>query len=537
MHGLGKRKTRQAVHETRPPSHYLPGPEDPFVTTSLAPARVESPTGHGMSRASVVIEPYESMAAGDRITVAWEDRLLALPPLTEEQVGRPIVVPIRSPLRTIKAMRDIRVSWQVHDAAGMWSRWAAATFVPVRCSGSYAPTPWLDGTLDDRGRTYLMPVRSRVEALVRVEGHCAMLGDRIVLHFDGVTAAGKVERWSSPNMRLGRDGQTLDVPVPHELLERCVGGSCQFRYVIHGLHATPRQSLSRRIELLGKPRRLLPPTICQAEGAVLDPALATGGASVDVPAWPGLAEDDECELVWRGVTTDGSQTIYGDTAPGREVHDRALLTFPVPAAEVNHLDGGLLRVCYRVKTFAIIETPTGNRRACVHTLQSDWLELRVQRSQTRPSYRTDDLNGLAYHRIERLQRPYLTATPVQGTWMVRGGHDGIPPFHEGTFIAGADEHAALRIQFAQPCTSVRFGYGANGPGGNGSLVFVEVFSEQGNPIGEAVYTVPTTGLPGLWVQLHAEDYGSRIGAILVRKDTTGLFRRVVAQIDNFTLAW
>lgn len=155
MQGLGKRKTQRLVHETRPPSHYMPAPDDPFIATMLPPARIESPTGQGMSRASVVIEPYEAMSVGDRIVIAWEERLIALPPLAEEEIGKPLSVPIRAPLRTLKAIRDIRVTWQFHDAAGKWSRWAPPAFAPVRCSGSYAPTPWLEGTLDDRGRTYM----------------------------------------------------------------------------------------------------------------------------------------------------------------------------------------------------------------------------------------------------------------------------------------------------------------------------------------------------------------------------------------------
>lgn len=537
MQGLGKRKTQRLVHETRPPSHYMPAPDDPFIATMLPPARIESPTGQGMSRASVVIEPYEAMSVGDRIVIAWEERLIALPPLAEEEIGKPLSVPIRAPLRTLKAIRDIRVTWQFHDAAGKWSRWAPPAFAPVRCSGSYAPTPWLEGTLDDRGRTYIMPGRSRSEVIVRVEGHCAALGDRVELRFDGLTAAGKTETWTSQQFRLARDGQTLDVTVPHDLLERCSGGSGQFRYTIYRMRAEPRHSLARRIEILGKPRRLLAPVVCQAEGAVLDPALATGGASIDVPAWPGLADDDECELLWHGVTAEGVATEYRDVAAGSEVRDRAILSFPVPPSEVNRLENGLLRASYRVKTFAIVETPEGKARECLHTLHSDPLELRVQRSQTRPCYRTDDLNGLTYHRIEQLKRPYLTATPVLGSWLIRGGHDAIPPFHEGTFLAASDDQAALRVDFVQPCTSVRFGYGANGPGGNGSLVFVDVLGDKGSSIGEAAYTVPSSGLPGLWIQLHAEDYGARIGAIVVRKDTGGQFRRVVAQIDNFTLAW
>lgn len=537
MKGLGKLKRQRAAYEMRPPVHYFPGADDPFVCTALGAAKVESPTGTGLSRAHVVIPPYDAMAAGDRIIIAWEDRLIGLPPLDPDQLGKPVVVPIRAALKAVKAMRDIRVSWQFHDVEGTWSRWAPSAFVPVRCSGSYAPTPWLEGTLNDKGRTYVMPVRSRAEVTVRVEGHCGSLGDRVVLRFDGITAAGKRETWSSQQIRLNRDGQTLDVSLPHEFMERCAGGSCQLHYVIYRMDAEPRQSLGRRIEILGKTRHLPAPTVCQAEGAVLDPGLAAGGASIDVLSWPGLADDDECELLWRGTTSEGQPTAYDDIAPGREVCDRTLLTFPVPAHEVARLDRGLVRVSYRVKTFAQVETPDGPRRECVHTLQSEWLELRVQRSQTRPCYRTDDLNGLPYHRIEKLRRPYLTATPVLGHWAVRGGHDAIKPFHDGTFLSSTDEQAALRIEFVQPCNSVRFGYGANGPGGNGSQLCIDILGEAGKAIGEAVYTVPSTGLPGLWVQLHAEDYGARIGAIVVRKDTTGVFKRVVAQIDNFMLSW
>jgi hypothetical protein len=124
---------------------------------------------------------------------------------------------------------------------------------------------------------------------------------------------------------------------------------------------------------------------------------------------------------------------------------------------------------------------------------------------------------------------------VDGRWAVRGGHDGVPPFHEGTFICSADERAAICIEFAVPCTSVRFGYGANGSGGNGSLVHIDIFDTKGETIGEAVYTVPLSGLPGLWIHLHSMDYGATIGSIVVRKDTTGVSERVIAQLDNFTL--
>ncbi|UPG92067.1 hypothetical protein L2Y96_09970 [Luteibacter aegosomaticola] len=511
--------------------------DDPFASANLETAVLRSFVGGGRARAEILIPPYEPMMVGDRVTVAWEKRLIALPPVTEEQLGMPLGVTIKQAMRDLSATRDVRITWQVLHPDGSWSRWAPASYAPLRCSGSYAPTPWLECTDGDLGRVFEVSRLSRNDPIVRVEGHVASMGDRVILRCDTIMATGRTESWESNQVRVGRDGQTLDFHLPYDLFRRAIGGCCVLHYTISAPRIAPRDSVRRRVDVTGAPVRFIAPVIQQLDGAVLDPQHAAGGASVDVPLWPGAAADDECVLIWEGTGPDGTVATYTETATGREAIERECLTFPVPADEVRRLDGGSLRVAYRVTVRADVENEKNVQREVLHTLESEWLSLRVQTTKSPSMVVTDDLNGLTYRRIDTLRRAYLTFTPTLGQWAIRGGRDGIPPFHDGTFLSCADEKAALRIVFSQSCTSVRFGYGANGPGGNGSIVCVDIYGRHGDMIGEAVYTVPVTGLPGLWIQLHAKDYGERIGSIVVRKDTEGMFRKVTAQIDNFTLGW
>jgi hypothetical protein len=477
------------------------------------------------------------MAVGDQIIVAWEERLIALPPLTALQVDLPQLATINDPLRTLSGLRDVRISWQVHDQSGLWSGWAPATFVPLRFGGPFAPAPWPEGTAGDDGRTFLIDRAKGNHARVRVEGHGAVVGDRITLHVNATTAAGKHEAWHSASTPIRRDGQTLDLEVPLDLLRRATGGQCLMQYTICAPGMEPRHSIRRRVELVGTLGLFCAPQVQQADGAVLDPLAATGGASVHVPAWPGLSGDDECRLVWLGTKADGEPTRYEEAALGREACDGAILRFPVPGPEVAELDGGFVRIGYRVKTFASMETPRGVRRECLHTLDSDWLDLRVQAINAPPVVATDDLDNLTQRPFDALKRPFITFIAEEGAWYIRGGKTGITPFHGGTFLCAHDDVSSLRMVFATPCKSVRFGYGVVGPNCNGSPFQLDILDAHGNALADTRRQVPAKGLPALWVQLDADDYGDRIGAIVLRKDTSHDPRRVTAMIDNFTLTW
>jgi hypothetical protein len=509
----------------------------PYGSSDLCAATVEGEVYAGASVAHVVVPPYSHMSPGDRITVAWGRRFIAFPPVTMDQVGLPLVTAVDDPLRDCNGMQELRLTWQVHDTVGNWSGWAPPSYIQLPIVTADAPTPWMENTVDDGGAVYDIRALKMPKAFARAEGHTALGTERMTLHWEGITGQGKVEDWISRPMAVRRDGATIDFDMPTWLLRNVVGGCGYIHYQIHRHPAPPRRSAKRIIEVPGEPTALPAPSISQAVGAVLDPYLARGGASVHVPAWPGVGTADECHLVWLGTTASGQSTVYRDVATGREANPSGALIFPVPAREVGRLDKGLLKVCYRVRTFADVEYPDGARRECVHTLDSDWLDLRVQLTQDVPRMVTDDLNGLHYHAFDYLERPSLTFRAVQGVWCVRGGRDGIAPFHGGTFIACPEDSAILHVDFEMPCESVRFGYGASGPGGAGSLLRVDALNTKDEIIGESVFTVPTTGLPGLWVQLKAEDFGERIASIVVRKETSGLFRRVTAQLDNFTLTW
>jgi hypothetical protein len=504
---------------------------------ALEPARMQGELTTGASIAHLLIPPYASMAPGDAIVVRWHDRFIALPLVSPLQVGLPLLAAIDVPLLGLEGLHDVSATWQVHDASGNGSSWAPDTLVPVPPTGADAPAPWLEGTVDDEGHVYPAYGTAIQRPCVRVEGHGARIDDRVTLYWDGLTASGKPESWSSVPRTVRRDAQTLDFDLPPALLRHVAGGSGLLHYTVNPSAFSPRYSLKRRVQVLGAPPPLVKPVVEQADGAVLDPQRAQGGASVTVPSWPGIAPDDECHLVWLGTTADGDVTYYGDVALGYEARERGGLCFHVPAHEVARLDRGVLRIGYRVKTFAELETPRGLRQECVHTMLSEWQELRVQLTQAMPSTVLDDLNGLAHRRIDQLKRPFMTFTPIRGEWSVRGGRDGIAPFHDGTFLCSSDDSVAMHVDFAEPCESVRFGYGASGPGGGGSILHVDICGELGHTLSQAVYLVPLSGLPGLWVHLQASDYGERIGSIVVHKDTTGMFRRVTAQLDNFTLTW
>ncbi|MGF6496023.1 hypothetical protein ABIE56_004225 [Luteibacter sp. 621] len=509
----------------------------PYHSVYLLPATLDSVLAGWMLTADVLLPPYPGMATGDRIIVAWEDRLIALPPLTAVQVDQPLTATIDEPLRTLTALRDVRISWQVHDRNGLWSGWAPAVYAPWRFGGPFAPAPWPEGTTGDDGRVLLIERLQASHARVRVEGHGALVGDRITLHVNATTAAGKHDAWHSSSVPIRRDGQTIDFEVPADLLRRATGGQCLMQYTICAPGMAPRYSIRRRVEIAGHVGRFAAPQVQQADGAVLDPLAAAGGAYVEVPVWPGLSGDDECQLVWLGMKADGEPTRYEESALGSEARDRPSLPFPIPGPEVAELDGGYVRACYRVKTFANVETPEGMRRECLHTLESEWLDLRVQTVSAPPVIATDDLNDLTQRPFDALKRPFITFIAEGGAWYVRGGKTGITPFHGGTFLCAHDDVSALRIVFAKPCKSVRFGYGALGPNGNGSPFQLDILDAHGKALADTRHQVPATGLPGLWVQLDAADYGDRIGAIVLRKDTSSDPRRVTAIVDNFTLTW
>ncbi|QWT21717.1 hypothetical protein KPL74_06840 [Bacillus sp. NP157] len=283
---------------------------------------------------------------------------------------------------------------------------------------------------------------------------------------------------------------------------------------------------------------LLAPWVEHANGNSLNPSDGAGGVCVRVPPWPDMDPADECELLWLGIPIIGSRSFVNEKAFAREASGHGGdLRFPVPAHEVKRIAGGYARIGYRVtRKRATGQIPVVGESVPT-TCESAWLDLSIEPFRPQPDIVIDDLNDASGERFEAMQRPFLTFSVLSGHWSIGGGKGAMAPFHDGRFIYTASANATMRVDLKHPCESVRFGYGAGGPGAAGSVLHVGVFGETGDELAEVAYSTPKTGVAGLWVNLQAREFGAPIGAITLRKEGPATSQAATALFDNFTMRY
>ncbi|WP_241084793.1 hypothetical protein [Pseudomonas viridiflava] len=124
----------------------LPGGRDPDPATPYENEKLQlpaiSPAGIITSPAnvSVTVQPYENMTVGDVIAVYWHGVEVECPPLTDAQLGKPVVVDIGEEV-IIEAgdSENIVVRYEIRDVVNNWSRFSLPTYTEVEIGLSSLP--------------------------------------------------------------------------------------------------------------------------------------------------------------------------------------------------------------------------------------------------------------------------------------------------------------------------------------------------------------------------------------------------------------
>lgn len=341
-----------------------PEPHTPYLNENLAsPTVAPSPLPEDLRDVSVLVAPYENMIEGDVLTVSWGGRFVGRAPLTAAdveaaQAGTPIAIAIpEETIRDAGGGDGVPVSYQVRDLVNNWSLWAPYLPVDVPIVDPDAPmAPWVEPTVDDQGTILDLAALGSASVTVLVESHGGGTGDGIVVHWRGFTAADQAVDHDTAEKVIGRPGQTLSFSIPNDAVSPLAQGRVSVTYTLRRVTTGEQvESRARRLAVNGSVNALVPPSVSQAVGDVIDPGRTPGGATVVVPAWNGIAAGDKCTIEWRGTRANGQTTFYSayDYATGGSSQNG--MEFTVPLAQVEALVDGSVSLSYVVDTYGSAE--------------------------------------------------------------------------------------------------------------------------------------------------------------------------------------
>lgn len=246
--------------------------------------------------------------------------------------------------------------YQVIDEVGNASAgWSPAQVLQVRLDSGAEPLldePTIDeapedtldyDTLDTSNATIRVPIRNKGYAI----------GDIIRIRVNGRAVDGTaiVTTYSSAPLTSVTQSFLL-LPFPNADVKALVGGRLQLSYTRERAGSADRHSHSIMVNVVGTPIEtgLARPLILEAVGGVLDPQLLF--VNVEILPYPGQHPFDLVTLILSGEYANGNSYYREiDDAAGSENDSILFLLNNGPNADIAKLEGGTLRVYYRVSSF------------------------------------------------------------------------------------------------------------------------------------------------------------------------------------------
>ena len=301
----------------------------------------------------VVIPGYRNMRVYDRLTFSWGGELIRHE-VTQDEVDA-AAVELLVTEATILAAGDsdqlvlvYSVVDEVHNQASEWSM--RTTIIVEVGEGLFDgpvivnPDPATDLfdliDLDLLGDDDLM-----VEVYAERSGDL-LAGDVIALTWLGTSAEGLPISVTPAEQSVPRVPSRLDFVIPNASVRGLAHGHGVASYSVSRDGSPAGVSRRSFASFIGSGQRLPKPTVVDATGDTLDPALDSTTVIVDGAA---LEAGDTVVLTWLGTRANGTPLLREWRSGVSGGNAGKPMAFPIPGAEfIAPLDGGTLSVYYRL---------------------------------------------------------------------------------------------------------------------------------------------------------------------------------------------
>lgn len=323
-----------------------PMPDTPYRNENLDKPFVNpDPVPEGAQSATVNVEPWTNMSAGDVLTVRWAQETVPCAPLPGDQVNRRQSVTIDRALLERVGGGRIPVTYSIRDTVNNFSLWAPYAYPDVEIENPdapEAPAVVVGGELVDEIDLTSLGTN---DVIVRVPRYDAMVpGQEVIVEWFGQLADGSdLPHTSDPLLVANPLPFYLDFAIPNAKVIPLGQGSVRVSYVVDG----KRLSKKKLLQVVGDPLALLPPEIPDAPNDELDPAAVPTGAHFLVPVLPGIQPNIRVDIYWEGKNSDGTpERPYSDGKPWTDPSQP--LFFTVPPAYITAIAGGSATAYYTI---------------------------------------------------------------------------------------------------------------------------------------------------------------------------------------------
>lgn len=352
----------------------LPGGTDPNPITEpnerLLPPQPQLPPGGVIDEEAarngikVIIPAYVNMREYDLITLSWGGTTVSRE-VAPGAVGQ--AVEIMVPEAVILEAGDspalllaYRVMDEVHNDSDGWSM---PEYVDVDVDKSRPGAPYIVNPDDDADPYDLIDLDVLGDSDLTVNvmilpGQGIAKGDSVVLEWTGTTFQGQEIVFRSEPKSLPQVPWSLAFEVPNADVRGLGRGRGMASYTVSLADGTEKVSRRAFVSFTGVEQKLPRPTVREAAGGSLDPALPQ--ATVVVPGEV-LEAGDWVVMTWLGIQASGSPVLYTDQRQVSSGSAGNPLPFPVAANYIKPLDGGRLEVYYEINR-AGLDTPLVSER-------------------------------------------------------------------------------------------------------------------------------------------------------------------------------
>ncbi|WP_024674236.1 Ig-like domain-containing protein [Pseudomonas syringae] len=332
----------------------IPGGRDPDPATPYENEKLKIPTVNpegvitSPEGVTVTVDVYENMLAGDTIFVYWHGIRVEHPPLTADQLGKPITVEIKKQI-IIDAgdSENVVVRYEIRDIVNNWSRFSLPAYIVVEAGNSSLPAPIVPQApnmeLDLDKLT-----GADVQALVLSNPDIGT-GDIISFVMERNTAEGIQLESFTVSKVVQIPGSFVEFLIPNEQFHPIAQGRARLKYTVTKAAGNVLRSKSLTLAILGQPQQLSLPYVQGAINGMLDPEIHN--VITQVPPYYFMADGNDISLMWIGKTATGETVMHQETKNLNADDISKAINFLIPDEKLSVLAGGTLEVYYTVTTY------------------------------------------------------------------------------------------------------------------------------------------------------------------------------------------